>query len=44
VRTAPKVASKRSRPESTKGAKPLEFTPAITWPEATATICSALPL
>ena len=44
VRCSPKVTSRRSRPESTNGAKPVEFTPAINWPDATATICSAVPL
>jgi hypothetical protein len=44
VRASPKVASSRSRPLSTKGAKPLLLTPAITWPDDTAIICSAVPL
>ena len=44
VRCSPKVTSSRSWPASTKGAKPLELTPAITWPDDTAIICSAVPL
>ena len=35
VRCSPKVTSSRSWPLSTNGAKPLELTPTITWPDAT---------